>query len=106
MNAEPLRLDKWLWFARFCKSRALAQRLIERGQVTLNGATVAKVSAIVRPGDRLELVIGSLKRRVMVRDVADRRGPAPEARALYEETIAPERLGSLDAALPLRTPLR
>lgn len=101
-----LRLDKWLWFARFCKSRALAQRLVERGQVTLNGAVVEKVSATVRPGDRLELVIGSLKRRVAVKDVSDRRGPAPEARTLYEETGAPERLGALEAALPLRTPLR
>ena len=44
-----IRLDKWLWFARFCKSRALAQRLIERGQVTLNGAAVDKPSTGVKP---------------------------------------------------------
>ena len=102
----PLRLDKWLWFARFCKSRALAQKLIERGQVTLNGAVVEKVSAAVRPGDKLELIIGPRKRRVEVKDVTDHRGPATEARTLYEETAAPERLGPLEAALPLRTPLR
>lgn len=101
-----LRLDKWLWFARFCKSRALAQRLIERGQVSLNGAVVEKPAASVRPGDKLEIVIGATRRRLLVKDVTDHRGPAPEARTLYEETAAPERLAAVDAALPLRTPLR
>lgn len=104
--SAPLRLDKWLWFARFCKSRALAQRMIERGQVTLNGAQVEKTCSTVRPGDKLELVIGHRKRRVQVKDVTDHRGPATEARILYKETAAPERLGPLEAALPLRTPLR
>jgi ribosome-associated heat shock protein Hsp15 len=98
-------LDKWLWFARFCKSRALAQRMIERGQVSLNGAAAAKTSITVRPGDRLEIVVGPIKRRVLVRELGERRGPAEEARALYEETAAPERLPAVDAALPLRTPL-
>lgn len=100
-----LRLDKWLWFARFCKSRALAQRLIERGQVTLNGAVVEKTAAAVKPGDTLEILIGATRRRIAVKDVTDHRGPAPEARTLYEET-AVERLAAVDAALPLRTPLR
>lgn len=100
-----LRLDKWLWFARFCKSRALAQRLIERGQVNLNGAVVEKIAAGVRPGDKLEITIGATRRRLVVKDVTDHRGPAPEARMLYEET-AVERLASVDAALPLRTPLK
>ena len=100
-----LRLDKWLWFARFCKSRALAQRMIERGQVILNGAPVAKTSTTVRPGDRLEIILGPIKRRVLVQALGARRGPAEEARALYEETAPPERLHTLDAALPLRIPL-
>jgi ribosome-associated heat shock protein Hsp15 len=100
-----LRLDKWLWFARFCKSRALAQRLIERGQVTLNGMVAEKTAAVVRSGDKLAVVIGATRRSVVVKDVTDHRGPAPEARALYEET-AVERLAAVDAALPLRTPLR
>ena len=104
-HAPNLRLDKWLWFARFCKSRALAQRLIERGQVMLNGAVVEKTSSGVRSGDRLEVVIGATRRRLVVKDVTDHRGPAPEARALYEET-AVERLAAMNAALPLRTPLR
>ncbi|MHB1204775.1 MAG: RNA-binding S4 domain-containing protein [Rhodospirillaceae bacterium] len=102
---DALRLDKWLWFARFCKSRALAQRMIDRGQVTLNGAAVEKTSTTVRPGDRLEIVLGPIKRRVRVRGLGERRGSAPEAQALYEETAPPERLHALEAALPLRTPL-
>jgi ribosome-associated heat shock protein Hsp15 len=105
VTVVPLRLDKWLWFARFCKSRALAQKLIERGQVKLNGGTVEKTSATVRPGDKLEMIFGPIKRRVVVLDLGERRGPAEEARALYEETAPPERLDALAAALPLRTPL-
>jgi ribosome-associated heat shock protein Hsp15 len=102
-----LRLDKWLWFARFCKSRSLAQRLIERGQATLNGAVVAKPSAVVQAGDRLTIVIGTTKRSVTVTDVADRRGPPAQARSLFEESAPPERLTAEDAAAPLRTyPLR
>ncbi len=104
-DLASLRLDKWLWFARFCKSRALAQRLIARGQVTLNGAVAEKAATGVKPGDRLEIVIGAVRRRIEVKDVTDHRGPAPEARTLYEET-AVERLATVDAALPLRTPLR
>ncbi len=105
MNTVTLRLDKWLWFARFCKSRALAQRLIERGQVTLNGTVVEKTATAVHPGDKLAIVIGATRRHLAVKDVTDHRGPAPEARTLYEET-AVERLAAVDAALPLRTRLK
>ena len=102
MTDAALRLDKWLWFARFCKTRSLAQKLIERGQATLNGTVVQKASAVVQPGDRLAITIGRLKRTVVVVDVAERRGSAEEARTLFEEPTAPERLSSADAALPLR----
>ena len=57
---ETLRLDKWLWFARFVKSRADAQKLIERGQVTLNSRIVQKTSAAVRLGDTVAIVIASI----------------------------------------------
>ena len=97
-----LRLDKWLWFARFCKTRSLAQKLIERGQAALNGAVVQKVSAVVRPGDRLAITIGRLRRTVIVTDVAERRGPPEEARTLFDEPSAPERLDPADGALPLK----
>jgi ribosome-associated heat shock protein Hsp15 len=103
---ETLRLDKWLWFARFVKSRADAQKLIERGQVTLNGRTVQKTSTAVRPGDTLVIVIAASRHAVSVAALGTRRGPAPEAQALYLRTTPAERLGFEDAVLPLRMGLR
>lgn len=102
MSAPTLRLDKWLWYARFAKSRALAQKLIANGQVAVNGAPARKTSAQVAAGDRLAVVIGAVRRSVVVRDVGERRGPAAEARALYEEPQPPERLSWEDAGAPLR----
>lgn len=87
-----LRIDKWLWHARFRKTRGLAQDLCTGGHVTLNGATITKPSATVRPGDHLELILGPYRRRLRVVALGERRGPAPEAQALYEETAPPERL--------------
>jgi ribosome-associated heat shock protein Hsp15 len=95
-------LDKWLWFARFCKTRSLAQRLIERGQAVLNGAVVVKPSALVHPGDQLVITLGPLKRTIVVADVAERRGPAEEARTLFDEPVPPQRLAAGEAALPLK----
>lgn len=97
MSAEAppvaaIRLDKWLWFARFCKSRALAQKLIERGQITINGQKARKASVSVRVGDHLIAVLGPVKRSVVVKDVGERRGPAPEAQRLFDEPTPPERL--------------
>ena len=100
--SDALRLDKWLWFARFCKTRSLAQKLIERGQASLNGAVVQKTSVTVHPGDRLAITLGQLRRTVVVTDIAERRGPAEEARTLFDEPSPPERLGPGDGALPLR----
>jgi ribosome-associated heat shock protein Hsp15 len=102
MTTETLRLDKWLWFARFVKSRADAQKLIERGQVTLNGQLVHKTSAAVRSGDAVTIVIASSRHCVTVEALGSRRGPAPEAQALYARTAPIERLGFEEAALPLR----
>lgn len=95
------RLDKWLWFARFCKTRALSQKLIESGHVTVNGAKIRKVSANLRPGDVIELVLGPVKRILTVRGLAERRGPAPEAQLLYEESAPAEKLIGLEKGLPL-----
>ncbi len=95
MSAEPaasIRLDKWLWFARFCKSRALAQKVIERGQISINGGDTRKPSANVRIGDTVVAVLGPVKRTVIVKDVGERRGPAPEAKELYDEPAPPQRL--------------
>ncbi|MBL8643813.1 MAG: RNA-binding S4 domain-containing protein [Rhodospirillaceae bacterium] len=94
--ALSIRLDKWLWHARFCKTRALAQKLIERGQVSLNGAAIRKSSASVRVGDKLTAVLGPVRRSVIVKDLGERRGPAAEAQCLYDEPAPPERLNRDD----------
>jgi ribosome-associated heat shock protein Hsp15 len=79
-----LRIDKWLWAARFYKTRSLAARAVEGGKVKLNGER-AKPGKGVRPGDRLEVRSGELQWLVEVRAVSARRGPAPEAAKLYAE---------------------
>jgi ribosome-associated heat shock protein Hsp15 len=98
---SALRLDKWLWFSRFTKSRADAQKLIARGQVTLNGKVVEKVSADVKVGDNLAIVTGPIRHTVEVRALGTRRGPAAEAQSLYARTAPQERLTWEDAAPPL-----
>ena len=80
------RLDKWLWAARFYKTRGLSTEEIERGRVRLNGQP-AKPSREVRIGDRVELRQGWFSRTVVVKDTCAQRGPAPVAQALYEETV-------------------
>lgn len=79
-----MRLDKWLWAARFFKTRSLATQAIEHGRVKLNGERV-KPARDVRPSDRLDLHIGDLDWTITVRALAMQRGPAPVAQALYEE---------------------
>ena len=86
---DGLRLDKWLWFARFCKSRSLAQTLIAGGEVSLNGHLVVKTSSSVKPGDEVTFPQGRAWRRVRVVAVSERRGSAPEAQSLYLELEAP-----------------
>ncbi len=81
------RLDKWLWAARFFKTRALAHEAVEAGRVRLGGERV-KPGRIVRPGDELSIQIGDLAWKVRVEAVSDRRGPAAEARRLYAEDDA------------------
>ncbi|ABC20880.1 RNA-binding S4 domain-containing protein [Rhodospirillum rubrum] len=87
------RIDKWLWYARFCKTRGLAQTLCAAGHVKREGESLVKAATLVRPGDRLTLVLGPLRRTVVVRAAGARRGPAPEARTLYDEPEPAERLG-------------
>jgi len=82
---EPLRIDKWLWAARFFKSRSLAQAAIEKGRVLVGGQRV-KLSRALRVGDELTLRIGDDERTILVRGLDDRRGAASIAQALYEET--------------------
>ncbi|CAO3414833.1 RNA-binding S4 domain-containing protein [Azospirillum doebereinerae] len=84
-----LRIDKWLWFARFFKTRSLAAKLCNDGGVRLSGAVVTKAHAAVRPGDVLTFAQGRHIRVVKVLALGIRRGPAPEAQALYEDLAPP-----------------
>ena len=79
------RLDKWLWAARFYKTRSLAADAIDGGKVRWNGQTV-KPAREVKPGDELEISAGEIRWTVIVRGLNHQRRPAPEARLLYEET--------------------
>jgi len=81
------RLDKWLWAARFFKTRSLAVQAIEGGKVELNGER-AKRSKGVQPGDTLRVRLGQFEHEIVVRARSERRGPAAEAATLYEETEA------------------
>jgi ribosome-associated heat shock protein Hsp15 len=82
---ERVRIDKWLWAARFYKSRSLAADAVNGGRAQLNGAR-AKPSREVGAGDELAVTIGQTRRVVVVRGVSERRGPAKAAALLYEET--------------------
>jgi ribosome-associated heat shock protein Hsp15 len=91
------RLDQWLWFARFVKTRSLAARLCTTGAITLNGAAVHKANQLVRVGDTIAVPRGAFFRTIRVSALGVRRGPAPEARLLYEEITAPVHKSELDA---------
>lgn len=83
---DRLRIDKWLWAARFFKTRSLAADEIDKGRVSINGQ-VAKASREVHVGDQIELrQTGGLVRAFDVLGLSTQRGPAPEAQALYRET--------------------
>ena len=86
---DSRRLDKWLWFARFCKSRTLASKLCAAGKIRIAGEIVHKAHYLVRPGDVLTVPQGPHVRVVRVLQVGARRGPAAEARTLYEDLAPP-----------------
>ncbi len=84
-SSEPVRIDKWLWAARLVKTRGLAVEAINGGRVQVNGQRV-KPSKEVRAGDALEITLGQVRMRLVVKGTAARRGPASVAVLLYEET--------------------
>ncbi|QJE74576.1 RNA-binding S4 domain-containing protein [Aerophototrophica crusticola] len=84
-----LRLDKWLWYARFVKTRSLAAKLCTSGSIRTGGAPVTKASHMVRAGDVLTFPLGPHIRVIKILALAARRGPAPEAQALYEDLSPP-----------------
>ena len=84
-DAPGQRIDKWLWAARFFKTRSLATAAIQAGHIRLNGAT-PKPARDVRPGDTLDIALGPVRWTVVVRALNEQRRPAAEAQQLYEET--------------------
>ena len=91
-DAGRMRVDKWLWFARFFKTRGLAADLVSGGRLRLNGSRIVKPAHAVGPGDVLTFPQGSRIRVVRVLAPALRRGPAAEAQALYQD-LAPQEAG-------------
>ena len=113
---EKLRIDKWLWAARFYKTRSLATEEVNKGRVQIAGQNV-KPAREVKPGDLLTLRQGPVQRTIEVIGISQARGPAPVAQALYAETpdslqartaaaeqrrIAPEPAHSLDHGRPTK----
>lgn len=84
-----MRLDKWLWQARLCRSRAAAASLVGQGAVRVNALRVNKPAALVRVGDGLSFAHGGRIRVLRVLDLGIRRGPAAEARLLYADLDVP-----------------
>lgn len=84
MTDETMRLDKWLWAARFFKTRAIAADAVDGGKVHLNDERVKRAKNL-RVGDEVRLRLGPYEHRVIVRALSERRGPATEAATLYEE---------------------
>jgi ribosome-associated heat shock protein Hsp15 len=82
-----MRLDKWLWAARFFRTRSLAQQAVVSARVKLGGERI-KPAHVVKPGDLVAVRIGELEWQVEVKALSDKRGPAEHARKLYEETPA------------------
>ena len=82
---ETVRIDKWLWAARFFKTRGAATDAVVGGRVHVNDARV-KPAKEVRAGDTIEIRVGQLQWTLVVRAVADKRGPASVAKTLYDET--------------------
>lgn len=81
-----MRIDKWLWAARFFKTRSLAAQAVDSGKVSLNGER-CKPAKEIRQGDELSIRAGEFVWQVLVRELSDKRGPASVAQKLYEETV-------------------
>jgi len=96
VSGDTIRLDKWLWHARLAKTRSLAARLCTAGLVEIGGTVVERSSRLVKPGEAVTLCHGGWRRRLIVLGIGARRGPAAEARLLYDELVPPERLSAAD----------
>ena len=85
MNSNRQRLDKWIWFARFAKTRSLAQKIIASGKVRVNRTKVSSASHAVYPGDVLTMSVAGRIKVIEVKALGHRRGPFSEAQLLYED---------------------
>lgn len=97
-----LRLDKWLWYARFFKSRTLASKVCESGRVRINASAIAKAKVQIRPNDVLTFPQEKEVRVIKIIALGERRGPASEAQSLYED-LAPPSLAREQAKLNEKT---
>lgn len=88
-DAESLRIDKWLWHARFFKTRSLATKQVSEGKLRVNAVRISKPARNVVPGDVLTFPQGDTIRVVRILALGTRRGPASEAQALYEDLTPP-----------------
>jgi len=98
-----LRLDKWLWYARFFKSRTLAAKLCASKRIRLDGAIVQKPHHQVRAGNVLTFPLGAHVRVIKILALGTRRGPAPEARTLYQDLAPPQPAAPGEAPVAPRT---
>lgn len=98
MSEAKIRIDKWLWHARFFKSRTLAGKFCQTGKLRLNEQLIAKAHVLVGPDDVLTFAKGDAIKVVKILAPGTRRGPAPEARALYED-LSPAPPKKADRAL-------
>jgi ribosome-associated heat shock protein Hsp15 len=104
MTEQALRVDKWLWYARFFKTRSLATKACNAGRLRISGELVSKAHHRVNPGDVLTFPQGRQVRVIKVISLASRRGPAPEAQALYEDLKPPSPETRLPQTAGARTP--
>ncbi len=104
MTEVALRADKWLWYARFFKTRSLATKACNAGKLRVSGELVSKAHYQVKPGDVLTFSQGRHVRVIKVISLATRRGPAAEAQALYEDLKPPSPEARLPQVAGARTP--
>jgi ribosome-associated heat shock protein Hsp15 len=96
-DEKRCRIDKWLWAARFFKTRSLAAQAVDGGKVRLQGERI-KPARVLSVGDRLTIHLGEYQWEVTVQRLATQRGPAPVARTLYEESDASRQRRQVQAA--------
>ncbi len=89
--ADSIRIDKWLWHARFFKTRTLAQSQVTAGKIRVNSDRISKANHSVKPGDVLTFVKERTVRVIEIAAIGSRRGPAPEAQGLYNDLSPPKK---------------